>query len=326
MLSFFSPASCAFILLALSRYVLSAPIASSGTGADTQNQTSPSPAFVIYTNKFVSSSVLPPVNELKGYNVVALSFLLLKGPFDQAAAWAALPDAQRAATKTEYANAGIRLIVSAFGDSEEPTTSKSDPLATANSMAQFVLSSGLDGIDVDYEDLDAMNKGDGVAEAWLVTFTQTLRQHLPKGQFILSHAPIAPWFSLNSVFLKSGAYRTVNKQVGHLIDWYNIQVMTEGANEYTDCTSIVSSSGTQFPQSSILELAAGGIPASKLVIGKFATVSNTTTGFMDPKTLGECVSSAEQQGWSAGIMAFEYPDADASWIAAARGSAFPIIS
>ena len=33
-----------------------------------------------------------------------------------------------------------------------------------------------------------MNKGDGAAEAWLVTFTQTLRRQLPKGQFILSHA------------------------------------------------------------------------------------------------------------------------------------------
>ena len=77
--------------------------------------------------------------------------------------------------------------------------------------------------------------------------------------------------------------------------------VAEGANEYTDCTSIVSSSGSQFPQSSVLELAAAGIPSEKLVIGKFATVSNTTTGFMDPKNLGECVSSATQHGWSASL-------------------------
>ena len=90
--------------------------------------------------------------------------------------------------------------------------------------------------------------------------------------------------------------------------------VAEGANEYTDCTSIVSSSGSQFPQSSVLELAAAGIPSEKLVIGKFATVSNTTTGFMDPKTLGECVSSATQHGWSASL-----PELSPFWISQADG-------
>lgn len=55
-------------------------------------------------------------------------------------------------------------------------------------MANWVKQYGLDGIDVDYEDLDAMNKGDGHAEAWLITFTQTLRNALPQGQYILTHA------------------------------------------------------------------------------------------------------------------------------------------
>ena len=81
----------------------------------------------------------------------ALSFLLLEGPFDQAAAWAALHDQQRDTIKNEYSTAGIRLIVYAFGDSEQPTTRKADPVSTANSMAQFVLNHGLEGIDVDYE-------------------------------------------------------------------------------------------------------------------------------------------------------------------------------
>ena len=85
-------------------------------------------------------------------------------------------------------------------------------------MAQFVLDNSLDGIDVDYEDLTAMNKGDGAAEAWVTTFTQTLRQKLPQGQFILTHAPLAPWLSPNAQFA-AGAYVTINKNVGTLIDW-----------------------------------------------------------------------------------------------------------
>ena len=91
------------------------------------------------------------VDALTAHLTSALSFLLLQGPFDQAAAWASLSGQQRATIKNEYSSAGIRLIVSAFGDSEQPTTSKADPVSTANSMAQFVLNSGLEGIDVDYE-------------------------------------------------------------------------------------------------------------------------------------------------------------------------------
>ncbi|OBZ74814.1 hypothetical protein A0H81_05526 [Grifola frondosa] len=119
---------------------------------------------------------------------MALAFLLSSKPFDQAAAWAALPADQRATIKSQYSSAGISIIVSAFGSTEEPTTQGVDPTSTANTMAQFVLNNGLDGIDVDYEDLDAMNAKNGAAEAWLTTFTQTLRTQLPKGQFILTHA------------------------------------------------------------------------------------------------------------------------------------------
>ena len=89
-------------------------------------------------------------------------------------------------------------------------------------MAQFVTANQLDGIDVDYEDLTAMNKGDGAAEAWVTTFTQTLRQTLPQGQFILSHAPLAPWLSPNQQFA-AGAYLTINKNVGTLIDFVSVR-------------------------------------------------------------------------------------------------------
>ena len=85
-------------------------------------------------------------------------------------------------------------------------------------MAQFVTTNQLDGIDVDYEDLDAMNAGDGKAEAWVTTFTTVLRQKLPQGQFILSHAPLAPWFSQNKQFA-GGAYLTIDKNVGSMIDF-----------------------------------------------------------------------------------------------------------
>ena len=45
-------------------------------------------------------------------------------------------------------------------------------------------------------------------------------------------------------------------------------------------------------------------------------------GFIDPATLGTCVDQAKAKGWSAGVMAFQFPDADAAWIKAAKGTSF----
>ncbi|KAI0757532.1 chitinase [Daedaleopsis nitida] len=279
----------------------------------------PSPAFVIYTDRFVAADILPPVADLAGWNVLALSFLTLGGALDQAGAYAALAPDVRAAKKAEYATAGINIIVSAFGETDKPTTQGADPVATANTMAQFVLNTQLDGIDVDYEDLAAMNKGDGAAEQWVTTFTQTLRQTLPQGQFILSHAPLAPWLSPNQQFA-AGAYLTVNKNVGPMIDFYNIQFYNQGL--YTDCAGLLDAAGAPFAGSALFEIAKNGVDLNKLVIGKPGAVTDATNGFMDPATLSQCVAQAKAKGWNGGIMSFQFPNANAAWIAAAKGSAF----
>ena len=41
------------------------------------------------------------------------------------------------------------------------------------------------------------------------------------GDYILTHAPVAPWFSPGK--FPSGAYLTIDRTVGDLIDWYNVQ-------------------------------------------------------------------------------------------------------
>ncbi|KAI0374149.1 glycoside hydrolase [Pilatotrama ljubarskyi] len=292
---------------------------SGGGGSSTYGST---PAFVIYTDKATGGDVLPAVSELEGYTVVVLSFLLISGAADQAAAWAALSDTQKAAIKSEYNAAGISVVVSAFGATDAPTSSGADPVETANTMAQWVLDNQLDGIDVDYEDLAAMNARDGGAEAWLVSFTQTLRNKLPKGHYLLTHAPVAPWFS--PVFNATGAYLTVDQKAGDLIDWYNVQFYNQGADIYTTCDSLLTSSGGDWPGSSLMEIADAGVPLDKLVIGKTATAADGATGFMDVQALGVCVAQAKKLGWNAGLMTWQYPDADSEWIKAARGSVFPL--
>ena len=75
----------------------------------------------------------------------------------------------------------------------------------------------LSSIAVDYEDFNAFQQDGNNAQNWLINFTKALRAKLPSGQYTISHAPIAPWFSNNYA---NGGYLNVNKQVGSLIDWY----------------------------------------------------------------------------------------------------------
>lgn len=67
----------------------------------------------------------------------------------------------------------MKVIVSAFGSSEEPTSQKADPIATAQNLANFVIKNHLDGADIDWEDSPAMKDGSGAE--WLITFTRKLR-------------------------------------------------------------------------------------------------------------------------------------------------------
>lgn len=117
-----------------------------------------------------------------------LSFLLSDKSSDQAQNWETLDDATRKKVKEAYSQAGIKLMVSAFGGTSTPTTSGDDAKAVAEKMADWVIKYDLDGIDVDYEDTTAMNAKDGKAEEWVITFTKALREKLPQGKYTLTHA------------------------------------------------------------------------------------------------------------------------------------------
>lgn len=75
----------------------------------------------------------------------------------------------------------------------------------ATSLAQFVKENNFDGVDIDYEDNDAMTLS--TAEAWLITFQKKLKELLP--DHLISHAPQAPYFSTTQY--RKGGYLTVHK-------------------------------------------------------------------------------------------------------------------
>jgi hypothetical protein len=73
-------------------------------------------------------------------------------------------------------------MVSAFSSANAPTSEGADPVATADSIAQFVIQNNLDGVDIDFEDFKSMNDGTSSAVNWLVSFTNQLRTQLPQGR------------------------------------------------------------------------------------------------------------------------------------------------
>ncbi|KAF7341686.1 Glycoside hydrolase [Mycena sanguinolenta] len=254
-----------------------------------------SPHWVAYFDKFVSSTSLPAISDLSGFNVFALAFIFSSSVTDNAATWSGLDAATRASIKAEYAAAGISLVVSAFGSTYNPTSAGDDPTAAANYIANYVLTYGLDGVDVDYEDDQAVEIA-GTGVAWLTTFTTALRAQLPQGQYIITHAPVAPWFSPG--LWPDNAYLGLDSAVGSLIDWYNIQFYNQGVTEYTTCDGLLTTSSSMWPESALFQIAANGVSLNKLVIGKPATTSDAGSGYMDPATLSTCLVQAAAQGWS----------------------------
>jgi chitinase len=99
-------------------------------------------------------------------------------------------------------------------------------------------------VDIDYEDNKAMNKGTG--EQWLIQFMVQLRKIIPF--HIISHAPQGPYFTST---YPSGGYRRVHKEVGHLIDFYNVQFYNQLNATYESYDLLFKNSGNVSPQTSI---------------------------------------------------------------------------
>ena len=76
---------------------------------------------------------------------------MTSGAADEALNWQDLTASQRSTYLSEYSAAGISLIVSAFGSTDAPTSAGLSAVTTANTMASWVTTYGVQGIDVDYE-------------------------------------------------------------------------------------------------------------------------------------------------------------------------------
>lgn len=74
-----------------------------------------------------------------------------------------------------------------------------------------------------------------------------LRKIIP--YHLITHAPQGPYFMSNYI---GGGYRKVHKEVGHLIDFYNVQFYNQLNATYETYELLFKNSGSFSPQTSIL--------------------------------------------------------------------------
>jgi chitinase len=104
-----------------------------------------------------------------------------------------------------------------------------------------------------------------------------------------------------------GAYLAVNQEVGSMIDFYNIQFYNQGKGMYEDPQGLFNVSGSIFPGTSVNEIIARGIPASKVVLGKPAVSKDAHNGLIDAATLNQAIiDNYAYNGWNTGLMYWQY--------------------
>eukprot|EP01088_Endostelium_zonatum_P007155 TRINITY_DN19331_c0_g1_i1.p1 TRINITY_DN19331_c0_g1~~TRINITY_DN19331_c0_g1_i1.p1 ORF type:complete len:325 (-),score=70.54 TRINITY_DN19331_c0_g1_i1:30-1004(-) len=268
---------------------------------------------------------LPGYATSKGYNVINFSFWTSNtGPVDVADIisnplhyvstqnpWGQNNTVIRQKWMQAYHSAGIKVLVSAFGSTDFPTTEGVDPVQCGEKLAQFVIDCDLDGVDLDWEDNAAMEAGKG--EAWLISITRTLRSKLPSPRYIISHAPQAPYFMGTSKY-PAGGYITVNNAVGSLIDFYNIQFYNQDSSAYSTFNTLFQQSDGWASGTAVRQIAAKGVPMNKLVVGKPVTQGDVNnSGYVDLNTLVGILKQGKTIGWNAGVMGWQYAD-DTNWM------------
>lgn len=274
------------------------------------------PYFSVYADTGVDAASFPSADSLGDWNDLLLAFWLSAGVWDAAYIWTSLDEATRKSTIDAYHAAGKTIRVSLFGATEYPLLSGGDPVDIGNKVADFVKQYNLDGVDVDYEDSGSFENAAAGGEDFLITLTKTLREKLPSPQYVITHAPQAPYFTTASNY-PNGAYLKVHKEVGDMIDFYNVQFYNQGAGYYEDCDGLFEKSPDFFKGTSVNEIAASGIPIEKIVIGKPGGPGDGNNGIMDPAAIGSCISSKGNK--AGGVMAWQLSHAGADWIAKAKG-------
>ena len=123
----------------------------------------------------------------------------------------------------------------------------------------------------------------------MITFTRKLRELLPDK--IITHAPQGPYFKND--YYRNGGYITVDKEVGDMIDFYNVQFYNQGNTQYNSYNELFISSSGFFSGTAVKQIIAKGVPSNKIVVGKPAAQADVmNTGYVSASELGTWTARA----------------------------------
>lgn len=282
----------------------------------------PAPRFNAYaccllSDGNTSTAALPPVNQLKAINGLIFSFLTSNDTQFKLQAFTNASVAERRRALQSYHRAGVSVWASTFGGdpNEVPITKHYDPEALGYLHGEIAYGLGFDGIDVDLEDFPAFNMPDHSVVGWTVDYIKAVRKWLPaKEGFGLTAAPVAPWFTTSKKTYCHGAFHAINKQIGHEIDYYNTQFYNQGVGSYDTCNTILNKNKlTDFPETSLFQIARNGVPLNKLVIGKPGWPIDAANGWVAPEILSVCAKEASLKGWKGGFSSWQFGHANSQW-------------
>ena len=276
----------------------------------------------------------------KGYNIINLSFWTPGAPVDTALLWTHPvkyfgSDSQYGSTKKEiqrnlvelYHKNNTLVLVSAFGATSHPTTEGVDASTAGANLGQFVIDNILDGVDLDYEDNAAMEKG--TAYQWLVDFTNAMLKKLDDTgkRYVISHAPQAPYFMDDGKYPHNyvkiyNARLSNGATLGSRVDFFNIQFYNQGSSSaYSTYQSLFLTSDGWATGTAVQQIVDKGIPLEKIVVGKPVTQGDAAnTGYVAPDALAGIFSEARQSGapWQTtvgGVMTWQFKsDTNGDWI------------
>jgi len=265
-----------------------------------------------------------------GYNVIIISFYLSSGSAaDMAQAWAALDDGTKQSTIQTAHSKGAVVTVSLGGSTDSPFNK--DPYSLGQQVGKWALTQHLDGVDFDLENFNQGFTAGGMSAAntvyWVANVTKGTYDTMGAG-CVISHAPQGPYFGPvgdSSTWAGStGGYTAVYKQVPNYITFFNVQFYNQGASCYVDYNGLFVSSGAScpvFPKTAVAEIAAAGVPMSKIVVGKPVTTADASNGWVSGSTLNSYFSQAKGMGWNTGIMGWVWNDAGTcqAWVSAIYG-------
>lgn len=181
-----------------------------------------------------------------------------------------------------------------------------DANRSAEALARYATDYSYDGVDINWNDIFSFTLGR--AEAWLCTFTLALKRLAPN--LIITHSPLATYFSSSAISFPSGGYVQVHRLAGSAISFYNVIFFGQSQNvSYNTASSLFNvSGGSMFTATtSVSEIIAKGIPGSKIVVGKAALGCADPASYIAPAALGQAfLAQFNFNRWHTGVMLYHY--------------------